>query len=53
MGPRCCGRASGAPKMPNELPRMVEERVLSFAIAPPGLGPRRVASELRRESGAG
>jgi transposase len=37
------------PKMPNALPKMVEERVLSFAIAHPGLGPRRVASELRRE----
>lgn len=37
------------PKMPNALPAMVEERVLSFAIAHPGLGPRRVASELARE----
>lgn len=41
------------PKMPNQLPRMVEERVLSFAIAHPGLGPRRVASELRREKWGG
>lgn len=41
------------PKMPNELPRMVEERILSFAIAHPGLGPRRVASELRREKWGG
>ena len=37
------------PKMPNALSAMVEERVLSFAIAHPGLGPRRVASELGRE----
>src|SRR3954471_20568570 len=36
------------PQMPNALPRMVEERILSFAIAHPGLGPRRVASELAR-----
>lgn len=37
------------PQMPNALPKMIEERVLSFAIAHPGLGPKRVASELRRE----
>ena len=41
------------PKMPNALPAMVEERVLSFAIAHPGLGPRRVASELGREKWGG
>jgi hypothetical protein len=39
--------------MPNQLPRMVEERILSFSIAHPGLGPKRVASELAREKGAG
>jgi transposase InsO family protein len=36
------------PRMPNALPRMVEERILSFAIAHPGFGPRRVAAELAR-----
>lgn len=36
------------PKMPNQLPKMIEERVLSFAIAHPGLGPKRIAGELRR-----
>jgi transposase InsO family protein len=41
------------PKMPNALPAMLEERVLSFAIAHPGLGPRRVASELAREKWGG
>ncbi len=41
------------PKMPNQLPAMVEERVLAFAIAHPGLGPRRVASELRRPKWGG
>ncbi len=41
------------PKMPNQLPKMVEERILSFSIAHPGLGPRRVASELRREKWGG
>ena len=38
--------------MPNALPRMIEERILSFAIAHPGLGPRRVAGELARETWA-
>lgn len=41
------------PQMPNALPKMIEERVLSFAIAHPGLGPKRVASELRREKWGG
>jgi transposase InsO family protein len=37
------------PQMPNQLPKMIEERIVSFSIAHPGLGPRRVASELSRE----
>ncbi|HEY8639677.1 MAG TPA: helix-turn-helix domain-containing protein [Solirubrobacterales bacterium] len=37
------------PQMPNQLPKMVEERIVSFSIAHPGLGPKRVASELGRE----
>jgi transposase InsO family protein len=41
------------PKMPNQLPAMVEERILAFAIAHPGLGPRRIASELGREKWGG
>jgi transposase InsO family protein len=41
------------PRMPNQLPAMVEERILAFAIAHPGLGPRRVASELQREKWGG
>jgi transposase InsO family protein len=36
------------PKMPNQLPKMVEERILSFSIAHPGLGPKRIAGELAR-----
>jgi hypothetical protein len=36
------------PQMPNALPKMIEERIVSFSIAHPGLGPRRVASELAR-----
>jgi transposase len=41
------------PKMPNQLSKMVEERILSFSIAHPGLGPKRVASELRRSKWGG
>jgi transposase InsO family protein len=41
------------PQMPNQLPKMVEERIVSFSLAHPGLGPRRVASELRREKWGG
>jgi len=41
------------PKMPNQLPAMVEERILAFAIAHPGLGPRRISSELRRKKWGG
>jgi transposase InsO family protein len=41
------------PQMPNQLPKMVEERIVSFSIAHPGLGPRRVSSELAREKWGG
>lgn len=41
------------PKMPNQLPAILEERIVAFAIAHPGYGPRRVASELRREKWGG
>jgi transposase InsO family protein len=37
------------PQMPNQLPKMVEQRIVAFSIAHPGLGPKRVASELARE----
>jgi transposase len=41
------------PRMPNQLPAMVEERVVSFSLAHPGLGPKRVASELARPKWGG
>jgi transposase InsO family protein len=41
------------PRMPNQLPAMVEERIVAFALAHPGLGPRRIASELRRPKWGG
>ncbi|MCA1701657.1 MAG: DDE-type integrase/transposase/recombinase, partial [Actinobacteria bacterium] len=37
------------PQMPNALAKMIEERIVAFSIAHPGLGPKRVASELARE----
>jgi transposase InsO family protein len=43
-----CPRERRRPLMPNALPRIIEERIVSFAIAHPGLGPRRVAGELAR-----
>jgi len=42
-------RERRTPKMPNQLSKMVEERVLAFSIAHPGLGPKRVASELAQD----
>ena len=39
--------------MPNALPKMIEERIVAFSIAHPGLGPKRVASELAREKWGG
>jgi transposase len=41
------------PRMPNQLPKMIEERVLSFAIAHPGFGPKRVSGELARPKWGG
>jgi transposase len=41
------------PRMPTQLPAMIEERIVAFALAHPGLGPRRIASELRRQKWGG
>jgi transposase InsO family protein len=41
------------PQMPNQLPAITEERIVAFAIAHPGMGPRRVAAELAREKWGG
>lgn len=37
------------PQMPNQLSAVIEQRIVSFAIAHPGLGPKRISSELGRE----
>jgi hypothetical protein len=39
--------------MPNQLSRIVEERIVAFSLGQPGLGPRRIAAQLAARSGAG
>jgi transposase InsO family protein len=39
-------RERRAPRMPNQLSPVIETRVLAFAIAHPGLGPRRISATL-------
>jgi transposase-like protein len=36
------------PKMPNQLSPLIEQRIVAYALAYPGYGPRRISSELRR-----
>ena len=36
------------PRMPNQIPAMVEERIVAFALGHAGLGPKRIAAQLRR-----
>jgi hypothetical protein len=42
-------RGRRKPKMPNQLSKMIDELILSFSIAHPELGPKRVPGELARE----
>lgn len=41
------------PRMPNQIGPHLEQRILAFALARPGLGPRRISSELAREKWGG
>jgi transposase len=41
------------PRMPNQLSPLVEQRIVAFALAHPGFGPRRISSELRRAKWGG
>jgi transposase InsO family protein len=41
------------PRMPNQPSVLVEQRIVAFALGHPGLGPRRVAAELRRAKWGG
>lgn len=36
------------PQMPNQLSPLLEERIVAFALGHPGLGPKRIAAELRK-----
>ena len=41
------------PRMPNQIGPHLEQRILAFALARPGFGPRRISAELRREKWGG
>lgn len=41
------------PRMPNQIGPHLEQRILAFALARPGFGPRRISSELRRDKWGG
>jgi transposase InsO family protein len=41
------------PRMPNELGPHLEQRILAFALAHPGFGPKRTSAELAREKWGG
>jgi transposase InsO family protein len=41
------------PRMPNQIGPHLEQRIVAFALARPGFGPRRISSELRREKWGG
>jgi transposase InsO family protein len=46
-------RERRAPRMPNQTSPVVEARILAFAIAHPGLGPRRISATLAQERWGG
>jgi transposase InsO family protein len=41
------------PVMPNQLPQVLEERIIAFSLGHPGLGPRRIAAMLARAQWGG
>jgi transposase InsO family protein len=41
------------PRMPNQLSPVIEQRILAFSIAHPGLGPRRISASLAQERWGG
>jgi hypothetical protein len=42
-------RERRAPRMPNQTPQIIEERILAFSIGHPGLGPDRISCELETQ----
>jgi transposase InsO family protein len=41
------------PVMPNQLPMVLEERIVGFSLGHPGLGPKRIAAQLSRPEWGG
>ena len=41
------------PQMPNQLSPIIEQRIVAFALGHPGLGPKRIATRLRRSEWGG
>jgi transposase len=41
------------PRMPNQLSKHIEERIVAFSLGHPGLGPKRIAAELSRPKWGG
>ncbi len=41
------------PRMPNQIGPHLEQRIVAFALAHPGFGPRRISAELAREKWGG
>jgi transposase InsO family protein len=46
-------RERRAPRMPNQIPAMVEERIVAFSLGHAGLGPKRISARLRRPEWGG
>ena len=46
-------RERRSPRMPNQTNPVIEQRILAFAIANPGLGPRRISATLAQERWGG
>lgn len=46
-------RERRTPRMPNQTNPVIEQRILAFAIAHPGLGPRRISASLAQERWGG
>lgn len=46
-------RERRAPKMPNQLSPLIEQRIVAFSLGQPGYGPRRIAAKLRRPEWGG
>lgn len=36
------------PRMPNQTPHLIEQRIVAFSLSHPGFGPKRIAAELKR-----